>query len=88
MPDFIMFWPRGRCLAYNLTSLPNLLIIFRNFFAQHFVRDLDYPILQLQASLDVCVHIPLTLWVSTSSIVLMVMNALEPMMQFATPLPP
>jgi len=85
-----MFWPRGRCLAYNLTSLPNLLIIFPNFFAQHFVRDLNYPIFQLQASFDVCVcvHIPLTLWVSTSSIVLMVTNALEPMMQFATPLPP
>jgi len=30
--NFIMFWPRGECLVYNSTSLPNLLIIFPNFF--------------------------------------------------------
>jgi hypothetical protein len=30
---------------------------------------LDYPIPRLQASLDVCAHIPLTLWVSTFYVV-------------------
>jgi len=35
---------------------------------------------------DVCVHISLTLWVSTSYIVFMTMNALEPMTQFVTSL--
>jgi hypothetical protein len=49
---------------------------------------LDYPILQLQASVDVCAHIPLILWVSTSYVVLMKTNTLEPMMQFVTPLLP
>jgi hypothetical protein len=49
---------------------------------------LDYPIPQLQTSFDVCAHIPSTLWVSTSYIVFMAMNALEPMMQFTTPWPP
>jgi hypothetical protein len=36
----------------------------------------------------VCAHVPSTLWVSTSYIVFMVTNALEPIMQFETPLPP
>jgi hypothetical protein len=49
---------------------------------------LDYPIPQLQAPFDVCVHIALTLWVSTFYVVLMATNTLEPMMQFATPLLP
>jgi hypothetical protein len=35
-----------------------------------------------------CAHIALTLWVSTFYVVLMATNALEPMLQFATPLPP
>jgi hypothetical protein len=43
---------------------------------------------QLQASFDVCAHIPSTLWVSTFYVVLMTTNALEPMMQFMTPLLP
>jgi hypothetical protein len=30
-------------------------------FSQHFVHDLNYLIFQLQAFLDVCVHISLTL---------------------------
>jgi hypothetical protein len=30
-------------------------------FAQHFIHDLDYPIPQLQASFDMCAHIPSTL---------------------------
>jgi hypothetical protein len=29
--NFILFWPRGRCLAYNSTNFPSLLIIFPNF---------------------------------------------------------
>ncbi len=58
------------------------------FFTQHFIRDLDYPIPQLQASFDVCAHIPLTLWVSTFHIMLMAMNTLKPMMQFTIPLLP
>jgi hypothetical protein len=49
---------------------------------------LDYPILQLQAYFNVCAHIPSTLWVSTSYVVLMATNILEPMMKFVTPLPP
>jgi hypothetical protein len=28
-----MLWPRGECLAYNLTNFPNLLIRFPNFFS-------------------------------------------------------
>jgi hypothetical protein len=76
-------------ISYNLTELPNLLIIsFPQFFAQHFVHNLDYFISQLHASFDVCAHIPSTLWVSTFYIVLMATNTLEPMMQFVTPLPP
>jgi len=35
-----------------------------------------------------CAHIQSTLWVSTSYIVLMATNTLEPMMQFTTSLPP
>jgi hypothetical protein len=49
---------------------------------------LDYPILQLQTSPNVCAHIPLTLWVSIFYIMFMTMNTLEPMMQFMTPLLP
>ncbi len=30
--NFIMFWPKGKCLIDSSTSLPNLLIIFPNFF--------------------------------------------------------
>jgi hypothetical protein len=30
--NFIMFWPKGKCLAYNLTNPPSLSIIFPNFF--------------------------------------------------------
>jgi len=44
------------------------------FFLQHFERDLDYIILQLQVSFNACAHISLTLWVSTSYIVFMAMN--------------
>jgi hypothetical protein len=35
---------------------------------------------RLQVSFDACAHIAFTLWVSTSYIVLMAMNAQEPMM--------
>jgi hypothetical protein len=83
-----MFYPKGKRLAYNSTNLPNLSIIFPNFFPPHFIPNLDYPISQWQASLDVCAHIPSTLWVFTPYIVFMTTNALEPMMQFMTLLPP
>ncbi len=73
--NFIMFSPRGKHLAYNSTNLPNLFDYLPQFFAQYFIHNLDYPILQLHASFDVCAHIPLTLWGSTSYVVLMAMNA-------------
>jgi hypothetical protein len=47
---------------------------------------LPHPL--MQASFDMCAHIPLTLWVSIFYVMLMVMNTLEPMMQFTTPLSP
>jgi hypothetical protein len=56
-------------------------------FSQHFVCE-DYPILQLHISLDVCAHIPSTLWVSTSYIVFTTINTLERMMELVTPLLP
>jgi hypothetical protein len=68
-----MFWPRGGHLVYILTSFPNLSIIFSNFL-EHFVQDLEYPILQLQASFNVCAHIPSTLWVSIFYVVFMATN--------------
>jgi hypothetical protein len=37
---------------------------------------------------SMCAHISLTLWVSTSYIMFMATNALEPMMHFMTPLSP
>jgi len=52
------------------------------------VISIPFAILQLQVSLDVCAHILLTLWVSTFYVTFMVMNALEPMMEFTIPLPP
>jgi hypothetical protein len=55
------------------------------FFFEH---NLDYHILQLQAFFDVCAHIPLTLWVSTSYIALMTTSAWGSMMQFMTLLLP
>jgi hypothetical protein len=30
--NFIMFWPKGRCLAYNLTSLPTFHLCSTIFF--------------------------------------------------------
>jgi hypothetical protein len=50
------------------------------FFPHFFEHDLDYIILQLQVSFDAYAHISLTLWVSTSYIVFITMNAHEPMM--------
>jgi hypothetical protein len=58
------------------------------FFPQCFERDLDYIILQLQVSFDSCAHISLTLWVSTSYVMLIATNTQEPMMQFITALLP
>jgi len=45
------------------------------FLPQRFEYDLDYPIPQLQVSLNMCAHIPLTLWVFISYVVLITMNA-------------
>jgi len=50
------------------------------FFSQCFKHDLNYHILQLQASFDVCAHIPLTLWVSTSYVVPMAMSTWGPLL--------
>ncbi len=58
------------------------------FFLHCFECNLNYPISQLQVSIDVCAHISSTQWVSTSYVVLIVTNVLELMMQFVTPLLP
>jgi len=58
------------------------------FFPHQFVCDLDYLIPQLLISFDVCAHIPLILWVSTSYVAFITTNALKPMMWFATFLSP
>ncbi len=79
-----MFQPWGGHLVYDWTKLLSLLFIFSISFPHCFAQDLDYHILQLQASLDVHAHTPLTLWVSTSCIVPMAMNVWEHMMQFTT----
>jgi hypothetical protein len=83
-----MLWPKGGCLAYNSTDLPNLLVIFPILFHNTSYVTWIYPILQLQASFDVYAHIPSTLWVSIFYVVLMATNALEPMVQFVTLLLP
>jgi len=72
------FGPRvGLNLELKLSSQPFDYLLY--FFPQHFICDLDYPILQLQASLNVCAHISSTLLVSTFCIMFMATNALEPM---------
>ncbi len=43
-------------ISYNSTSLLSILIIFPNVLTHHFIHDLDYPIPQLKAFLDMCVH--------------------------------
>ncbi len=86
-PNFIMFWPSGECLVYNSTNLPRLSINFLSL--SHNISYTTWsPIPQLQAFIDVCAHIPLTLWVYTSHFVFMAMSAHEPMMHFATSLLP
>ncbi len=80
MPAFYHVMAQGQALGLHLNQFSLLFDYFPQFFAQHFVFDLHYPIPQLQASLDVYAHIPSTLWVSTSYVLLMVMNALEPTM--------
>jgi len=78
----------GKCLTLKLNQSCQFSDFFFQFFSQHFVHNLDYPIPQLQVSLDVCAHIPLTLWIFIFYVVLITMNTLEPMMQFATLLSP
>jgi hypothetical protein len=58
------------------------------FFPHQFICDLNYLIPQLLISFDVCAHIPLILWVSTSYVALIATNALKPMMWFVTFLSP
>jgi hypothetical protein len=71
VPKFYHVLAQGWALNLQLNQSSQPFDYFPHFFAQHFVHDFDYPIPQLQASLDVCAHIPSTLWVSTSYIVLM-----------------
>jgi hypothetical protein len=59
-----------------------------HFFPCWFIRNSDYFIPQLLVSFDVCTHIPLILWVSTSYVAFITMNKLKSMMQFATLLSP
>jgi hypothetical protein len=82
------FGPGASAWLITQPILTNLLIILPNFLHNIFLHDLDYPILQLQASFNVCAHIPLTLWVSISYVVFMATNTFEPMMQFTTRLLP
>jgi hypothetical protein len=51
-----MFWPKGRCLVYNLTSLPNLLIIFPNFLHNTSYATWTTPSLNCRHH-AMCVHI-------------------------------
>ncbi len=74
MLEFYHVLGKGGCLVSKLTNLPNLSIIFPSLFNNILYTTWTSP------SLDVCAHIPLTLWVSTSYVVFMAMNALEPMM--------
>jgi len=54
-PNFIMFYPKGRCLAYNLTNFPNLLIIFPNFSHNILYTTWTTPFLSCRHPL-MCVH--------------------------------
>jgi hypothetical protein len=82
-----MFWPRGKCLAYSLINFFNLSIIFPSFLHNTSYVTWTTPSFNCKHP-SMCMHVPLTLHVSTSYIVFMVMNALEPLVQFVTPLPP
>ncbi len=73
-------------LQFNQFSQP--FNYFPWFFAQYFVHNLDYPIILLQVFLNMCAHIPSTLWLSTSYVVFMATNSWKHMMQFATHLLP
>jgi len=88
MPKFYHVLAQGWAfgLQLNQSSQPFHYLLQKNSW--HFICDLDYPILQLQVSLDVCAHILLTLWKSTFYVMFMVMNALDSMMEFTIPLPP
>jgi hypothetical protein len=65
MPKFYHVLAQGQAPSLQLNHFSQPFNYLPQFFAQHFVRVLDYPILQLQTSLDMCAHIPSTLWVST-----------------------
>ncbi len=83
-----MFQPKGEHKAYNSNQSSQPFNYVPQFFSQCINHDLDYPILQLQVSLNVCAHIPSTLWVFTFYITFMAMSAQEFMMQFVTVLLP
>jgi hypothetical protein len=88
MPEFYHVLAQGRAFGLQLDQSFQPFNYLFHFSSQHFVWNLDYHIPQLQASLNVCAHIPSTLCVSTFYIVFMATNALEPMMQFMTRLSP
>jgi hypothetical protein len=77
---FITLWP------WLTTWLVFLVFQFFSpiFFPQRFRCNLDYHILQLKLSFDVCAHISSTLWVSISYVMFMAMNAWGSMTQFTT----
>ncbi len=77
VPKFYLVLAQGHVLSLQFNQPSQPFDYLPQFFAQHFVFNLDYPIPQLQTSLDVCAHIPSTLWVSTFYIVLMSINALK-----------
>ncbi len=83
-----MFWSRGGCLASNSINFPNFSITFSSFFHNTSYVVWTTTSFNCKHPSNVCAHIPSTLWVSTFYVVFIIMNALEPMMQFATPLPP
>ncbi len=81
-----MFWPRGKHLAYNSTDLPNLSIIFPNFFHSASNTIWTTPSFNCKYPFNACAHIPSTPWVSISYITIITTSAQEPMMEFMTPL--
>jgi len=61
--NFIMFWPRGERLAYSLTNLPNLLIIFPNFFHSTLYLTWTTPSLNCKCPSMLCTHPIDPMWI-------------------------
>ncbi len=55
MPKFYYVLAQGWALGLQLDQSSQPFDNIPQFFPQHFIHDLDYPIPQLQTSLDVCV---------------------------------